>query len=180
MIGDLFEPAKPQAPELRQAVKIICKLQEAGIPLILSQVNHDVSYSRARRYGGDILEFLADLEEVGFEIGQGSYSDVCELKTDRCCFNIGVGYHDEHTKGCRLDVPQLMRQLAKLKAFCSKYGNKEYIRENEGHHMIDGWMYDDGPMWGDDYPEGFCVDCGEPAETVNDYDLCKTCNSLYK
>lgn len=60
--GDLFENAKPQAPELRQTVRILEKLKEAEIPFILSQGNHDVSYSRARRYGGDILEFLADLD----------------------------------------------------------------------------------------------------------------------
>lgn len=60
--GDLFDNSRPQAPELRQAVKILSKLKEHGIPLYLIQGNHDVSYSRNKRYGGDILRFLADFD----------------------------------------------------------------------------------------------------------------------
>lgn len=60
--GDLFDVSKPQAPELRQAVRLFQSLKDKEIPLYMSQGNHDVSYSKNKRYGGDILHFLADLD----------------------------------------------------------------------------------------------------------------------
>ena len=54
--GDFFDNARPQAPELRQAVRILNKLKHHNIPIYLIQGNHDVSYSRLKRYGGDILK----------------------------------------------------------------------------------------------------------------------------
>ena len=95
MTGDLFENAKPQAPELRQAVRILGKLKEAGIPIILSQGNHDVSYSRARRYGGDILEFLADLD-IGIQYIQDEINYI-ELENEKAVLVLAVNYYGKRT-----------------------------------------------------------------------------------
>ncbi len=95
MTGDLFENAKPQAPELRQAVKILGKLKEAEIPMILSQGNHDVSYSRARRYGGDILEFLADLD-IGIQYIQDELAYI-ELDDEKSVQILAVNYYGKRT-----------------------------------------------------------------------------------
>ena len=93
--GDLFEHAKPQPPELRQAVIILEKLKQAGIPLILSQGNHDVSYSRARRYGGDILEFLSDLD-IGLRYVQDEIT-YFEVGEEKIALVLGVNYYGKRT-----------------------------------------------------------------------------------
>lgn len=105
MTGDLFETAKPQAPELRQAVKILGKLKEANIPLILSQGNHDVSYSRARRYGGDILEFLADLD-IGIKYIQDELTYI-ELDNEQAVQILAVNYYGKRTDKI---LQQLLKQ----------------------------------------------------------------------
>jgi DNA repair exonuclease SbcCD nuclease subunit len=97
--GDLFEQAKPQAPELRQAVRILEKLKEANIPFILSQGNHDVSYSRARRYGGDILEFLADLD-IGVKYVQDEVAFIekeNEDHSEKLALILAVNYYGKRT-----------------------------------------------------------------------------------
>lgn len=69
--GDLFEHYNPNPPELRQAIAILSKLRNIdgngrSIPIYVVSGNHDVSYSASRRYGGDILDFLKDLELVHY------------------------------------------------------------------------------------------------------------------
>jgi DNA repair exonuclease SbcCD nuclease subunit len=93
--GDLFEHAKPQAPELRQVVIILEKLKQARIPLILSQGNHDVSYSRARRYGGDILEFLSDLN-MGMRYVQDEIT-YFKVGEEKIALILGVNYYGKRT-----------------------------------------------------------------------------------
>lgn len=93
--GDLFEHAKPQAPELRQAVLILEKLKKNGIPFIISQGNHDVSYSRARRYGGDILEFLSDLD-IGLRYVQDEITYI-KIGKERIVLILAVNYYGKRT-----------------------------------------------------------------------------------
>ena len=107
MTGDLFETAKPQAPELRQAVKILVKLKEAEIPLILSQGNHDVSYSRARRYGGDILEFLSDLD-IGVQYIQDELTYI-EINKEKVAQILAVNYYGKRTDKI---LQQLLKQYS--------------------------------------------------------------------
>ena len=69
--GDLFEHYNPNPPELRQAIAALNKLKKLNenglsIPIYLISGNHDVSPSASKRYGGDILEFLQDLELVHY------------------------------------------------------------------------------------------------------------------
>ena len=62
--GDLFEHYNPKPPELRQAIAILNKLKNKNIPIYVIAGNHDVSYSISKRYGGDILHFLQDLNLI--------------------------------------------------------------------------------------------------------------------
>ncbi len=100
--GDLFEISKPRAPELRQAVRIIKKLQKAEIPLLMSQGNHDVSYSRFRKYGGDILSFLSDLDIGATYIQDELYT--IEKETKHPVKILAVNYYGKRTNS-------ILRQL---------------------------------------------------------------------
>ncbi len=69
--GDLFEHYNPNPPELRQAIAILNKLKNPNgdgksIPIFVISGNHDVSYSASKRYGGDILDFLQDLDLIHY------------------------------------------------------------------------------------------------------------------
>jgi len=99
---------------------------------ILARYNFIVELDRkgcdAVTYDLDNEQFLLDLEGSGFEIGMGTFSDICELETDRCCVNLGIGYNNEHTKFCTLDVKELAKNMKNLLAFYKKHQDTEYIR----------------------------------------------------
>ena len=58
-----------------------------------------------------------------FPAGRGSYSDICELEdvSPVMGFNMGVGYHNEHTEKCYIDVQELRQQLNRLLRFYTEY-----------------------------------------------------------
>lgn len=58
------------------------------------------------------------LKRQGFRIGQGSFSDICELDEFGCaCFNVGLGYHREHSTECWASLAEFRRQMKKFTAF---------------------------------------------------------------
>ena len=59
------------------------------------------------RAGTDVVlyEYKTDqlcelLEGYGFQIGYGSFSDICFLDPEVSAINFGVGYHRQHTRHC--------------------------------------------------------------------------------
>jgi len=71
LTGDLFEHYNPNPPELRQAIATLTRLKkrdgdQQSIPIYVISGNHDVSTSASKRYGGDILDFLQDLELIHY------------------------------------------------------------------------------------------------------------------
>lgn len=75
-------------------------------------------------YDNGILASM--LMGVGFQIGMGSFSDICHLDSLGCCgFNIGIGYHNEHTENCYANLSDTRKQLTKLEDF--------YVRYNDLH-----------------------------------------------
>lgn len=84
-----------------------------------------------------------DLQIAGFKIGKGSYSDICELyplKTG--AFNMGIGYHFQHTEQCIAIFSELSRQLVKLKMFYHMNYDKKYVFPyNEGEERFSYLKY---------------------------------------
>lgn len=51
-------------------------------------------------------------------VQHGSYTDIVELNFLKCgCFNVGVGYHDEHTEMCYMILNEFYRQIARFIRF---------------------------------------------------------------
>lgn len=71
-------------------------------------------------YDSPILRSL--LQHVGYEVGQGSFSDICYLEHLYVCgFNMGVGYHREHSTECFADLRDTVSQMGKLEKFYAKF-----------------------------------------------------------
>lgn len=71
------------------------------------------------RRGTDVVLYQYDspsnrelLEEAGFSIGVGSFSDISYLDIGVSGFNIGVGYHNEHTRFCYADLRDTIDNVA--------------------------------------------------------------------
>ncbi len=51
-------------------------------------------------YDYETCAFRAILEGYGYNVGWGSFSDICSLRTGTACMNFGVGYHYQHSYRC--------------------------------------------------------------------------------
>jgi len=83
------------------------------------------------RRGDDVVAYEYDtpllrslLCSAGWVVGQGSFSDICYLgKLGVIGFNMGVGYHSEHSLGCHANLGDTRRQIAKLHTFLARFGD---------------------------------------------------------
>ncbi len=83
-----------------------------------------------------------------FDIGQGSFSDICSLESLGVRgFNIGVGYHREHSEACHADLKDTRSQMTKLEDFFIRYGDLELpFRDAEVEE-------DTTDSWGQPWPQ---------------------------
>ena len=91
------------------------------------QYNWIVEFDRC---GSDVVLYDYDTPERRamladyFAIGRGSYSDISVMEGLKVfAFNVGVGYHGEHTMGCYVDLDESDRQLARFASFHRDYAN---------------------------------------------------------
>ena len=94
--GDLFHSHSPSSGALRQAIKILEMPKKANTPFYVIRGNHDASYARSERYGGDVLDFLSDLRYLHYI--KDSYIDHDPLRI------WGVGYYGIRSKKRLLEV----------------------------------------------------------------------------
>jgi hypothetical protein len=88
----------------------------------------------------DVPDLTEDLMEVGYDIGIGSYSDIGELEEFGVgCFNVGIGYHHQHTSYCFASMQEMADQLMKFKDFYHKNKDKKYIYTPKPHSRW-SWM----------------------------------------
>lgn len=77
------------------------------------------------------LRLCDDLKDAGFNIGIGSYSDIVELDwMERGAFNVGIGYHFEHTKRCCMVLSELVEQLKRFTTFWHAHQDDVYEYES--------------------------------------------------
>lgn len=101
----------------------------------------------------DTPDLKPALEAVGFSVGQGSYSDICELYSMQTgAFNMGIGYHFQHTPQCIASIGQLGRQLSRFESFYKTNYEKKFLFEYDEEKILrrDYWRY---RSW--TYPKGW-------------------------
>jgi len=165
-------------------------------------VEFDRGGSDAVTYGMESEKFVDALEDCGFILGVGSFSDLCFLDTGKCAVNIGVGYYDAHSKYSYCTLPELECNLVKFKDLYATYAedvfNREYKQSRSrsqsfySHNWCDAYddPYDDLRSTGLGYSNipaddvERCECCGSlDAELVNiqseGYMLCEDCEKEY-
>ena len=117
-------------------------------------------------------EFIKAVSQY-FKFDIGSYSDIVELDFLGCgAVNVGVGYHEEHTGRCHLDVGAYVRQMMRFIRFYNGESEKHY-----SHSPLD-LEFDDVP----ELPSELCESCGAFVqgylfdEKVGRY-LCEECGT---
>jgi len=82
------------------------------------------------RKGTDVVTYEYDWEDKlkpYFDIGIGSYSDISDLNQLGCmCMNVGIGYHNEHTKYSFMVVEEWASQMRKFAAFYALNKNTHF------------------------------------------------------
>lgn len=72
------------------------------------------------------------LKAYGFEVGVGSYTDICMLSHLNCAgFNFGTAYHNEHSNDCWADFSKLFEQVNRFIPFYSEWYNKRFKHDHE-------------------------------------------------
>lgn len=136
--------------------------------------NWIVEFDRAKDdivvYDKSSIEFLQKLSDY-WKIGIGSYSDICDLDTDVCCFNLGIGIKNGHYKSCSVDIKMFEKQVRKFKTFYEKYRGVKFIADETRERC--SYRYDDRPT----YSDSDCELCGSPemVEYVHGMLLCGAC-----
>ena len=84
-------------------------------------------------YGYETPELKKLLTDNGFEVGFGSFTDICCLTNLGCAgFNFGTGYHNEHTNNCYADLKETALQVSRFIPFYEKYYNTHLEGNKKG------------------------------------------------
>lgn len=67
------------------------------------------------------------LEDAGWEIGRGAFTDICSMM-DLGIWgaNFGCGYHNQHSNHCYVDMDQLDINLRKFASFVRRVGDRQF------------------------------------------------------
>lgn len=72
-------------------------------------------------------ELESSFHEMGVEVGEGSFTDICDLIHLGCqCVNFGCGYHGQHTHSCYANYAEVESQLARFAVWYKNHGARHY------------------------------------------------------
>jgi hypothetical protein len=138
----------------RLGVYTLCVLsQYAKFDLLLTE-NEESMYSSAQfftpprqynwifepdRAGRDVVMYQYDskamrkrLKRVGFDVGSGTYSDICELEHLHCkAFNFGIGYRAQHTYKCHMYISDWEYMTMLFMKFYHENHDKYFYHEQQ-------------------------------------------------
>jgi len=156
---------------------LICDLEESakstGQYHDLKDYNWIVEFDRA---GEDVVTYDLDCDrfrqaiDKHFTMGFGSFSDICQLNTDVCCMNVGIGYKLAHSKDSYVNLKTMRKQIEKF---------REFYQENKGIKYVQDYK-PDRYTWIDDsidYSQGECEICGliNKVDYIYGHIICEDC-----
>jgi hypothetical protein len=141
------------------------------------------------RGGGDAVtydltspEFDDVLTSVGFKLGIGSYSDICESSDElTCAVNIGIGYQKAH----QLDsyfVPKTYRKnIRRFLKMYESYGHMRFDKYNSTRTQFD-WDGNSGLVVESNEHFIECFGCGDFkwCEQTNAGPMCEDCRRYFE
>lgn len=115
---------------------------------------------------------------AGFEVGSGTFTDICELEDLGCkAMNVAIGYHQEHSGSCYADLNVTVNQLKKFVKFWEMYKDTHFPHTKTAHTgkytgRWPGTNWDgDWNSYYDDYPTGKgSSEKKDPDDNLNDND----------
>jgi len=112
-----------------------------------------------------------------FKVNYGTFSDICCLDHLECLgFNLGIGYHDEHSSRAYMIVPEYLENLRRLTDFYTKNSEIRYQHIPSPYTGTWDWNWDReywckeciDKVWEEEtiIEEGIriCITCGKPVE----------------
>tara|TARA_R100000458_G_scaffold16496_1_gene14166 strand:+ start:132 stop:968 length:837 start_codon:yes stop_codon:yes gene_type:complete len=88
-------------------------------------VEFDRAGSGAVMYDFETPEYCEMLESVGYDVEVGSFTDICNLESLGVAgFNLGVGYHRQHTKKCYANLSETLDSFRKFQELHKRYGSE--------------------------------------------------------
>lgn len=117
----------------------------------------------------DSEEWWNTLEDYGFLIGIGSFSDISCLTSLGCCFaNFGVGYHHQHTSNCYADLCETHYMVSLFVDFFKENADNRFEFEKPVYDRR-AWYWPPVPMA---YKKR-----GQLLETNNEQERCDKCGA---
>lgn len=101
------------------------------------------------RRGGDVVtyeyknaDWIKSLKNIGFNVGIGSFSDICNLEFMKCSgVNIGCGYFNEHEDLCFFDVYLMIKQVETFIKFYNENADQYFNHEEIPYFYDDKILY---------------------------------------
>lgn len=143
------------------------------------------------RKGEDVVTYQYDdkswvktIEQSGFKMGNGSFSDIAFLDDLGVkCMNIGTGYHGEHSDLCYARMSELKRQINRFIGFYNTNKDTRFPHvESKGYYKARNTRVESrfGDAWDDgDYTDDlYCKMCGLRIgrhQITDNFWVCDTC-----
>lgn len=109
------------------------------------------------------------LRQAHFQVGQGSYTDICDLThLNTMAFNFGIGYYDEHTPYCYVEPAIWQQQVKKFLDFYWINKDKPIVPTFDNYDYEDTyWLEDerDNPI-----EPTLCPYCWQ--HTIEEWEIC--------
>ncbi len=117
---------------------LLTDLEESGVTTVAYHKMKDYNWIvEFDREGTDVVTYDLDSKEFRqvlgeyWKIGFGSYSDICSIETDVCCFNLGIGHYNSHSKKAFIIIKEMEKQIALFKKFYAANKNIRYEKKIE-------------------------------------------------
>lgn len=154
------------------------------------------------RMGSDVVLYQYEahkitdaLEDQGFKIGQGSYSDIRDLVHLNCkAFNVGVGYENYHSEDCYARLRVLLLNVTRFVKFYLKHKDTRFEHEpfdrgfpksegKQGSLFEHAYGFEGGIHDGDPFGTMGCYDADdinfEPLGNGEECERCDVCGTLF-
>jgi hypothetical protein len=145
------------------------------------------------RSGDDVVMYdyhnddnVALLQEAGFKVGYGSFTDICYLETqlNASAFNFGTGYYRAHTTSCYVDIIEWWGMVQKFIAFFNNmkdthipYSPKKYTVSAGRYLTVPSYSYDSDGWY--EYRDAYKDYPPKEHEVSGDYDECWNCEQRF-
>lgn len=163
---------------------LICDYEESAAT---SGSHHDLKdynwIAEFDRNGGDVVtydlecdEFVSALEKY-FNLGWGSFSDICSLRTTACCVNVGIGYKHDHSEDSYVDLEVMNNMIEKFRRFYYEFKDTAFVQDPDRMYGNNRYYQDyfNRDMYGaNNYSQ--CDYCGNiGAEEIHGARICQEC-----